>query len=200
MSLFSRAYILIIGLPMFSACTVLSTENPIGISTSISTDSRLLGGWKLVSADTGDTGRNFAFVEPRAEGGLHATVISWEPLYILDPKEHYRSTFEIITGRVGEHRFINARPLLERDLPASELTLESGYFPILYSLQEDGSVQFYGEIEGAIIEAIESDRVSGTAANGNIRLTADPQSLDAFFAEAAPTVFSTLLWTLEPLD
>jgi len=200
MSLFSRACILIVCLPIFSACTVLSTENPIGISTATSIDSRLLGGWKLVSADSGDTGKNYVFVEPREEGSLHATVISWEPLYILDPMEHYRSTFEIITGRVGEHRFINARPLLERDLPASELTLESGYFPILYRLQEDGSVQFYGEIEGAIIEAIESDRVSGTAANGNIRLTADPQSLDAFFAEAAPTVFSTLLWTLEPLD
>ncbi len=200
MSLFVRACILIFCLPMVSACTVLSTENPIGISSTISTDSRLLGGWKLVSADTGDTGRNYAFVEPREAGGLHTTVISWEPLYILDPQEHYRSTYEIITGRVGEHRFINARPLLERGEPASELTLESGYFPILYRFQKDGSVQFFGEIEGTIIDAIESGRVSGTAVDGNIRLTADPQSLDAFFAEAAPTVFSTLLWTLEPLD
>jgi len=147
MNLFVRACVLPVGLSMLSACTVLSTENPIGISSGADTDSRLLGGWKLVSADTGDTGENYAFVEPQEEGGLHATVISWEPLYILDPNEHYRSTYKIITGRVGEHRFINARPLLEGGKPASELTLESGYFPILYRFQKDGSIQFLEKLK-----------------------------------------------------
>jgi hypothetical protein len=200
MGLFTRACVFVVFLPVVSACTVLSTQTPIGISGGASTDARLLGGWKLVSADTGDTGKNYAFVEPRETGGLHATVISWEPLYILDPNEHYRSTYEIVTGRIGEHRFINARPLLERDEPASELTLASGYFPIRYRFQADGSVQFFGEIEGTIISAIESGLIRGTTTDGNIRLTADSQSLDAYFADAAPAVFSTLLWTLEPLD
>nr|TFG54713.1 MAG: hypothetical protein E4H34_01975 [Hyphomicrobiales bacterium] len=200
MNLFVRACVFAIALPVVSACTVLSTETPIGISSGVSTDARLLGGWKLVSADTGDTGKNYVFVEPREMGGLHATIISWEPLYILDPKEHYRSTFEIVTGRINAYRFINARPLLEKDQPASELTLPKGYFPIRYSFQPNGSIQFFGEIEGTIIAAIENGEVRGTTNDGNIRLMAESQSLDAYFAEAAPSVFSTLLWTLEPLD
>lgn len=174
----------LVALSMLAACTTVSTQNPIGISHGVVTDNRLVGSWKLVPKDTNDD-KEYVFVMPRKEGGLQAIVV----MTASDPNDSGWFTLNLVVGRAGDHALINMQPILENGEPIKDPP--DGYLPMLYRFQADGRIQLFYSSDDAMKEAIQNGSIAGTIEkNGNVRITADPQALDAFYADKAPVLFN----------
>src|SRR5262245_21468764 len=199
MNMVLRAFALLIAVLILSGCA--TTANPIGISGGAQTDVRLIGGWKVVAAaDLKDDKEAYVFFLPRKEGGLQAIVVGWNPKEISNPNESGLETYEVVTGKVGDLTIINAR----RPPNGEVSNASSGYSQLLYRFEADGSLQvsvLSSDWDGAVADAIRSGRIAGTLPKyGAGHATADPQSLDAFFAQVVPMLSAEPAATLRPLN
>jgi hypothetical protein len=188
-----RAFALVIGLVCLSACTTVSTTNPIGIAAGEVSDARLLGSWKMIPPDKDTKLDNkdeaFVFVLANVTGGLRSV--------ILFPGDHDWYEAELIAGKAGEHGMLNLRPIQKNGVPATGADKIDGYYPMRYTVGADGSIALFLWSEAAMTSAIQSSRIAGTIDNMAITLTAEPQELDDFFSAAAPDIFSMPYATLQ---
>jgi hypothetical protein len=181
-----------LGLALLCGCT--TTDNPIGISGGAQVDARLVGGWKGVFADQySDKVKYQVVFLPGEKGALAAIVAGWT----LEGGQW--AVYEVVAGRAGDHTVLNMRSVIENGAPARET---SAYIPSLYRFEPDGSLRLFMLSEQAVADAIQSGRLAGTMGTGQLatnRITADPQSLDDFFAEAAPALFTEPYAVLQPI-
>jgi hypothetical protein len=200
-----RAVWISAALLVLSACDELTTDNPIGISGGDWTDARLIGGWKVTSESPTLklAGDHFLFILPTTGTQLEAVEVV---LNSPNPEENGWSTYKVVTGRIGEFTFANIRPVLAKGKPVDERGLpeNDGYIPFLYRLRSDGGVELFGWSNDTISEeiagAIDSGRLTGEPyghrdpahMTNYVRITANPQILDTFFAGAAPRIFREL--------
>lgn len=204
MNITLRAFAFFVAISILGGCTTVTTDHPIGMSGGTQWDARLIGGWKVVPADQ-KMQPFYAFFLPRKEGGLQAMIVGWDK---TNPNDSGWETFEILTGKAGDHLVINGRPLLDNGEPAKSMPAGSGYWPLLYRFEADGTVNMFtwgtGDAIDAIKNAIRTGRITGTieehGQSSDIRITAEPQSLDAFFDAAAPMLFTELFATLQPIN
>ncbi len=197
-----RAFALFIAVSTLPTCATVTTDNPVGMSGGAEADTRLIGGWKVITNDHS----GYVFFIPRQGGGLQAVLVGWEPG--SDTKLHGEWwIFDILTGKAGRHTLINARPVLQGGdaFPKMQQPNADGYLPLLYRFETDGSVEFFDWSDGhGIIDAIKGGQIAGTVegtdVEPNVHITADLHSLDAFFAEAAPRLLPNHFATLQPID
>ena len=183
-----------------SACTSVATVTPAGLSSGAEPDISLLGGWKVQFPDGSKPFEAYVFLMPAKDAGFRAVAVGWDdvPASSRTATDSDWFSAEVVTGKAGEHVFLNIRGLLTNGerIPRNDL----GYFPLRYQHQDDGSVKLFiwGEAE-TIGEAIKTGRISGTVDHGDVQITADSTSLDSFLADAAEKAFPVHYATLLPL-
>jgi hypothetical protein len=172
-----------------AACA--STKHPIGVSAGPQTDARLLGGWKGVDPDDGNT--IYVFFLPRADSAdLHAVGVS--PQHGTDKGGW--ATLSIVVGRAGEHRFLNARMLFDNGKPAKP---DEDYVPVLYRVEGDTLRILHADVE-ALKRAVEAGEIEGKVTGSSVVLTAEPAALDRFMATHAAKLFKPSKTELRRMD
>jgi hypothetical protein len=177
---------------------------PAGVSAGAKPDTGLVGGWKVQFADVGSPAESYVFLMSAKDASLRAVAVGWKDVpassRTADDAEWWSA--EVVTGKAGEHTFLNVRPLLTNGEPVTENGVPNPqvYFPLLYRRQDDGSIGLFAWGEARTIsEAIKTGRISGTVNGGNVQITADSASLDAFLADAADSAFQVPYATLLPI-
>ncbi len=197
-----RVFGFLAALSFLSACTSVETLNPIGVSNGATTDTRLIGAWKVViEGGKSVEGDAYVFVLPDKRGGLEAVGVQLKKPASTD--ENGWETFQLITGKAGNYTFLNVRGILEDGVPvaADGQPKDGGYWPFLYRVEADGSVQlFLWESADVIKEAIMSGRISGSLSGETVRVSSDQASLDEFFSEAGARAFPAHFITLTPIS
>jgi hypothetical protein len=174
---------------VIAACA--STKHPIGISAGPQTDARLLGGWKGVDPDQGNT--IYAFILPRPDSAdLQAVGVS--PLH-GDDKGGW-ATLSLVVGRAGEHRFLNARMLFDNGKPAKP---DDDYVPVLYTIEGDTLRVSNPDVE-ALKQAVEAGEIAGKVTGSSVVITAEPAVLDRYMATHAAKLFKPSKTVLRRMD
>ncbi len=203
-----RAFLAAAVMALLAACTNLSTENPIGGTASDALDKRLEGSWKIIEwgkekAEGKEIG--YMFVVPNKTGGLHAVLVALSG----DKADAGSFEFDFVPGRAGNAFFINAFHVVDNGEPLKDEP--AGYLPYRYSFDAKGNLLVFDHADAGIkllADAIENNRLEGSVivkttgkdAQGNpissteIRITAQPDALDTFFAANGEKVFT------EPMD
>ena len=173
-----------------AACTTVSTDNPIGVSAGAVEDARLAGNWKVVPAKD-STDEAYIFLMPRDAGAYEGLLV------IASEKEWWAG--DVVAGRTGMATMLNIRPRLKNGETPPNNDVPQGYFPLRYEVGADGQLNLFIWSADALKEAVEQGRIAGAIDKGDIRITADSRTLDTFFAETAPAIFSVPYATLERL-
>jgi hypothetical protein len=172
-----------------AACA--STKHPIGVSGGPQTDARLLGGWKGVDPDQGNT--IYVFFLPRPDSAeLHAVGVS--PLHGNDKGGW--ATLAITVGRAGEHRFLNARMLYDNGKPAKP---GEDYVPVLYRI-EGKTLRILNPDVEALKRAIQAGEIEGRITGSSVIITAKPAALDRYMATHAAKLFKPSKTVLRRMD
>jgi hypothetical protein len=215
MNMPTRMFAVIAFLAILSGCSSIRTDNPVGISGGAQTDATLVGGWRVVEAQPKQIppgGAGYLFFLPQKEGGYTGVWMAWNTPAAAKPDI---VLFSIVTGRLGTAGIISARIVEMNGKPPSHI--EPGYWPMLYRLDGNGRLHLFdASFEGIklVENAVKSHRLAGTSeeqsggkdASGkeiktiHVRLTADPKSLDEYFAANASLIFTEPAFTFEHVD
>ena len=213
MTMPARMFAAIAFLAILAGCSGITTNNPVGISRGSQMDARLIGGWRVVEAEgkqmprTGGAG--YLFFLPRKEGGYTGVSLGWNEPPTAKPDI---ALFDIVTGRIGTTGIINVRIVDQSGKPVD--TKDSSYWPGLYRFDREGRLHIYifSEQGTKLVEsAVQNHRLAGTSEEHSydkdssgkknktvsVHITADPKSLDAYFAANAPLIFTEPIYTLE---
>jgi len=197
-----RAFAFLTAFSFLSACAAVSTDTPIGISGGRQMDAQLLGGWKIVQLGNQTEEHAYVFFLPLKDGSVQALAAGWDMMNgAPEKKDGSWVTYDIVLGKAGEYRFINARPLLEDGKPPQPAP-DSAYVPLLYRQESNGTVTIFTIIENQTVrDAVQSGRLKGTVSSGqSVHLTSDANALDEFFATEAPKLFTEPMGSLQPLN
>ena len=179
-------------LSLLAACTSVVTENPIGISNGTVLDMRIFGAWKVMTPDQNSKDEAYVFVLPHENAPIEGMLV------VFSDRDWWTS--DLVLGKAGAHEMLNVKVLLKNGRPIEAKDMPSGYFPLRYVVNADGSIQLYRWTEETVKNAIERGAIAGTIVSGSdIRITADPKALDGFFATSAPSMFAEPFGTLVPL-
>jgi len=197
-------FALVVALGVVSACTSVTTVTPAGISTGAEPDSRLIGAWKVQFAEAGGPAEAYVFLMPGKDAGLQAVAVGWAdiPASSRTAADSEWWAAEVVTGKAGEHMFVNVRLVLENGELVTQNHVPNPmiYFPLRYRLNDDGSIGLFAWGEAQFIkEAIKTGRISGTVEGANVQITADSVSLDAFLADAGERALQVPFATLLPM-
>lgn len=192
-------------LSVFLAACFPTSENPVGKmqSTARQADgepthaaSRLLGSWKGVLGT--DAQAVYLFFLAGDDNKLEALLI--RPGDGQD-KGGWLS-FALILGELGEHRFVNAKILLDDGEPSAEK--DNGYTPLLYRFDKDDTLRFFVLDDIELKKVIREGKIAGEVKEGtyfdDIRITADAKTLDAFFLASAASLFTEDFGTFHRLN
>jgi hypothetical protein len=162
-----------------AACLPVTTKNPVGTTAGFKQDASLVGVWK------GEPDKNnpddkpvyFAFLNANEDG---MTAIMLQP----GKGTGDWGAYNLKLATLGENRFINAWTVLDNGKPADASEAKADIL-LLYRLGKDGKLTVYLLDEEATRAAIRAGRIKGEVQpgdTGDVRLTAEPKVLDAFFA------------------
>jgi hypothetical protein len=211
----ARLFAAIAFLAILSGCSSIRTDNPVGISGGAQTDSRLVGRWIPLKADGKEvppTGHSDLFLLPRKDGGYTGVIVGWD---VGPTPDSDVILLNIIVGRAGIEGMLNVQFLSENGKPAEDS--DKGYWPMLYRIDGDGRLHVYDTSDNGIklVEsAVQSHRLAGTSDEQSygkddsgkddkvihVHITADPKSLDAYFAENASLIFTKPMYTFERVN
>ncbi len=111
-------------------------------------------------------------------------------------------SFALILGELGEHRFVNAKILLDDGEPSSEK--DNGYTPLLYRFDEDGTLRLFVLDDIELKKAIREGKIAGNVKEStyfdDIRITADEKALNAFFLSTTASLFTEDFGTFHRLN
>ncbi len=177
---------------LLAGCGV-TTVNPIGISSGAAQDESLLGVWRIdTPASKKDPGGYaLVFFYPYKDGHLQAVMLGVS-------KDHKSSetkcrdcwlNVDIFTGKAGDNRIFNVKFISSGGEQVTTQTQD--YIPFLYRFDPDGTMHVFMLSSGAA-DALHKGGVAGTYDDKSkrARLTADPKSLDRFFAKNAQSLFT----------
>jgi hypothetical protein len=194
-----RFVVALIAAVMLAGCGEVSTQYPVGSTTGLTPDPALIGTW-WPRAEKGDDvertadGKHAGYIHvlPTREGPFEILLIS------LPTKPGDNGGYEVYrasSGRAGENRYLNVVMLS----PAGEKpqTLpKHGTTPILYRFEANGDLTLFKLDLDKAAAAVNAGRIAGIVekhtyqydgkeydGTPDVRITADPAALDAFFAQ-----------------
>jgi hypothetical protein len=192
-------FVALVAAVMLAGCGEVSTQYPVGSTTGLTPDPALIGTW-WPRAEKGDDvertadGKHAGYVHvlPTHEGPFKIVMISMP----AKPRENGDyAAYRASSGRVGDNRFLNVVMLSPAgDTP--QTLPKHGTTPVLYRIEANGDLALFkldidkaaaavkaGSIAGAVEK--HSYQYGGKEYEGStdVRITADPAALDAFFAK-----------------
>jgi hypothetical protein len=181
-----RAAFALAVLLLLTACLPVTSTSPVGTTVGFAADPALSGLWRgQVHRPEGWVYMTFF---PQADGTTTALLISPpDPSRKDDSAKGDWSAYALQTAAVGPYRYMNAKELSNNGKPPDAAQADKT-FPLLYRVNSDGALVIYLLDEKAAAAAIKSNAIAGTISQGqfgDITLTADPTTLDAFMATPA---------------
>ena len=166
-----------------------TTTHPLGTTAGIKPDPALTGTWRGVNSD-GKPGY-FHFL-PQTDGSITVVIVE------DGTGSNDWNVATITTTKLGPNRLMNAR-LVEGDgKPVTDQP--AGTVPVLYRIDAQGTLTLALPHEETLRAAVKAGRIKGHNADGaygDVTLTADPKTLDAFFAAPdTAKLFSEPFYTL----
>jgi hypothetical protein len=160
-----------------AACLPVTSKHPIGSTVGFKQDQALIGLWKTHGDDKDSKDGYLAFL--KAENGAMTAI-----LFAPDDDEGEWDTFSIQAANLGANHVMNLRMMLKDGKPSDDPDAKE-IIPMFYKFGADGSVTLALLDDKATKAAIESGKLEGTVQQGDmgdVRITAEPARLDAFFA------------------
>jgi hypothetical protein len=184
-----RSIVLVVFAAVLAACA--TSKHPVGISQGAQADTRLLGAWRAVDPENGDS--MYAFFLPRS-GSTDLEALSVSP-----PRGEtgggWRS-YAIVLGKAGEHRFLNARVLFEGGKPGKA---DDAYTPVLYRFRGRELRLSFPDVE-AVKRAVQAGELAGEIKGESVTITTEPAVLDAYVAAHAGRLFKRTEAVLRRVD
>jgi hypothetical protein len=197
-----RFVVALVAAVLLAGCGEVSTQYPVGSTTGLTPDPALIGTWWPRAEKGGDVERtadgkhaDYIHVLPTREGVFEIVVVSFST---KPGATGGYTVYRASSGRAGENRFLNVVMLT----PAGETpqTLpKHGTSPVLYRFEANGDLTLFKLDDDKVAAAVNAGRIAGTVekhtyqydgkeyeGTTDVRITADPAALDAFFAK--PTV------------
>lgn len=175
-----------------AACLPVTSKHPIGSTAGFKQDQALIGLWKTHGDDKDAKDGYLAFLKA-GDGAM--TAILFSP----DDDEGEWDTFSIQAATLGANHVMNLRMVLKDGVPSDEPDTKE-IIPMFYRIADDGSVTLALLDDKATKAAIQAGKLAGTVQPGDmgdVRITAEPAKLDAFFASKdAENLFSQKLLVL----
>lgn len=177
---FMRFAVLTAAMLFVAACLPVTTKNPVGTTAGFKQDPALIGLWRVEpDKDKGDDKKGFiAFLNAEDDGTMTGLMIA--PAKGAGDWGSYR----LKPTTLGGNHYLNAWPVMNNDHGAEPGEAKSD-FPLLYRFGKDGRLMLYLLDEDATRAAIKAGKIKGEiepGSSGDVRITADPKALDAFFA------------------
>jgi hypothetical protein len=171
---------------LVTACLPVTSSNPVGTTVGFTADPALTGLWRgQVHQPEGWVYMTFF---PQTDGTTTALLISPPDSTRKDSSAQGDwSVYSLQTAVLGEYHYMNAKEISNNG-KAPDAAQADKTFPLLYRVNSDGALVIYLLDEKAAAVAIKSGAVAGTITQGqfgDITLTADPATLDAFMATPA---------------
>ena len=175
-----------------AACLPVTSKNPVGTTVGFKPDPALIGLWKGHGED-GDKDGYFAFL--RNEQGTGMTALLITPGKDTDEW----GTFDLELATLGANHLMNVHEGLKNGKPNDDEMAKENIV-MLYRVGGDGKLTLALLDDKATVAAVKQGRIKGEVAPGgsdDVRLTADPKQLDAFFAtKEGATLFREKFVTL----
>jgi hypothetical protein len=185
MTAFRVAFALAVSL-LVTACLPVTSSSPVGTTVGFAADPALSGLWRgQVHQPEGWVYMTFF---PQSDGTTTVVLISAPDASRKDgsaPGDW--SVYSLQTATLGQYRYMNAKEVSNNGKDPDQAQAGKT-FPLLYRVNSDGALVIYLLDEKAAAAAIKSGAIAGTIGQGqfgDITLTADPATLDAFMTTPA---------------
>jgi hypothetical protein len=181
-----------------AACLPVSSKTPVGITVGFKPDPALLGTWKARDPDGGGAPAYIHFLG-NDDGTMTAILV--EPPQKENQGEY--SVYRLRVATLGANHIVNAQEVTNNGKPAEGPMTDENVL-LLYRSDNKGSVTLYQMDDKAIAALIKAGAIAGEVEpgeEGDVRITADAKSVDAFMrTERASRLFSKPLVTMTKTD
>ena len=164
---------------MLAGCLPVTTKTPVGTTTGLGTDPALYGTWRGVPPDKKTEGDVTIHFVKLKDGTLSALQVFTEPKHDDDGWESYA----VQTSTLAGQHYLNVMWTSENGKPV-DTSAKDAIFPLRYTVK-GRTLTLYILDEDKVKAAVQSGRIAGTIESGDagdVTLTADAKTLDAFFA------------------
>jgi hypothetical protein len=163
-----------------AACLPVTTRNPVGTSVGFKNDPALVGLWKA------EPDKDSPEDKPGYIAFLNGDEDSTMTGIVLDPGKDGGdwSSYNLKLATLGGNHLINVWSVLNNGKPADGDEAKADIL-MLYQLGKDGKLTLRLMDEDSVKAAIQAGKIKGEIEPGNtgdVRITAEPKDLDAFFA------------------
>lgn len=181
-----------------AACLPVSSKTPVGSTVGFKADPALLGTWKARDPD-GTSAPAYIHFLGNADGTMTAVLV--EPPQKENQGEY--SVYRLRAVTLDANHILNTQEITNNGNPAEgPLTEENMLF--LYRSDSKGKLTLYQMDDKAVAALIKSGVIAGEVEpgqDGDVRLTADAASLDAFMrTPRAGALFSKPLVAMVKVD
>ena len=185
MTAFRVAFALAVSL-LVTACLPVTSSSPVGTTVGFAADPALSGLWRgQVHQPEGWVYMTFF---PQSDGTTTVVLISPPDASRKDGSAQGDwSVYSLQTATLSQYRYMNAKEVSNNGKDPDQAQAGKT-FPLLYRVNSDGALVIYLLDEKAAAAAIKSGAIAGTIGQGqfgDITLTADSATLDAFMTTPA---------------
>ena len=174
-----RAAVAMAAMFLAAGCLPVTSKTPVGTTVGLGADPELYGTWKGQSTDAKDKNDGYFHFMKAKDGSITAVIV-----LATGGDDDGWTVFNVRTATLGKNHFINAVETFDKDAPA-EGSLKDTSIPLLYSFGRHHRLTLYMLDEDKVKAAIKAGRIAGTIETGDfgdVKITAEPAALDAFFA------------------
>ncbi|MDE2134289.1 MAG: hypothetical protein KGJ49_06780 [Alphaproteobacteria bacterium] len=168
---------------VLAGCLPVTSKTPVGTTAGLGADEALLGTWVGHGEDQKDKGAayfHFLRGKDSADGAISALMVMTGP----GKSDDGWMSFTVRTATLGANRYMNAVQTGQDGKPADD-QLKNANLPMLYRFGKNRTLTLYWFDEDKVKEAIAAGKIAGTVEAGNfgdVKITADAATLDAFMA------------------
>jgi hypothetical protein len=199
MGIFMKAirFAILCALALFvAACLPVTSDNPIGSTVGFRPDPALLGVWKGRGSGKEPEDMKYAyFAFFRNDDGVGMSAM----LMTFESDADQWTVYDAQVATLGANHIMNVRERSQNGTSANEEDARQ-LIPVRYDIGKDGKLTLSLLDDKATAAAIKAGKLKGTVQQGSENdghITADPKSLDAFFAsKQGAALFSAKLVTL----
>jgi hypothetical protein len=182
---------------LLPGCLPPMTSHPVGTTAGIVNDPALTGLWRARMQNSGDDPDVYFHFLPKDDGTITVVMVQGGSNVNSD-----WSVASITTAKVGSNHILNAKLTFSDDKPVADDSTDTT--PLLYRSDRKGHLLLSLMDEDATKDAIQSGAIKGLVEQGqygDVKITADPKSLDAFMGSArGAALFSAHFATLTKIE
>ena len=187
-----RAALVLCAALFLASCLPVTTSTPVGSTAGFKADSELYGAWLGRDADPAkdkDSGAVYFHFLASKDGSM--TLILVTSAKSGDDAGEW-SVFRLQPATLGQNHFLNVQEVSNNGEAPEDALLKT--FPVLYRMGKDGKLTLYLVDEDLAKAAIKAGKINGEIEpgdTGDVHITADAATLDAFFVSARGTALFT---------